>query len=231
MQKNKINCMTKLNQNEQLVISSADLRSACQKLGIICKDKYIRAFYQKEKRIQIAIAKTLNATDVLDIRTNGPFLGFKDPRFEDTWNTTEILVEYITTTCLGLADITASFLHEAFSLKQNKLIYFSRISSLLQKATTHSQLAKMLSQKIDNILVSDEYIYLSDLNNYIKHNDVVDLSFQIVISNIPGYFKIKEFKHKDQHEKISLKDFFEIIETFKMVLLEIYQDILDMADA
>ena len=79
--------MTKLNKNEQLVISSADLRSACQKLGIIYKDKYIRAFYQKEKRIQIAIAKTLNATDVLDIQTKGPFLGFKDPRFEDTWNT------------------------------------------------------------------------------------------------------------------------------------------------
>lgn len=222
--------MTKLNQNSQLLISSKDLRSACQKLGIFYQDKYIRAFYQKEERIQTAIEKTHNAIETLDIQKNGPFTGFKDPRFEDAWDTTEILVEYITITCLGLADITALFLHEAFSLKRNKFIYFSQISSLLQKATSQPQLAKMLSNKIDNILISDEYIYLSDLNNYIKHNDVVDLSFQIVISNILGYFKIKKFEHKHQHEKITLKEFIDTIETFKRALIEIYQDILNIAN-
>ena len=101
-------------------ITSKQLEEAFKILGLKFFQNLITAYADKEQRMLYAIECIEEANEIFDYNKPNHCITSKDPRFLDTINKSEVWIEYVTISCMGLTDIIASLLNLIFNLKMDK---------------------------------------------------------------------------------------------------------------
>ncbi len=209
-------------------LSRERLDKKMEQLSLARSEALTKAYISKAMRLYVMVKhlqETLKFLDVQNesspIRTDIDSLGYKIQELEGE-------IEYISIVCMGLTDIFALFINHAFSLGiKPTRVYFSNISNHFPKAPHQEKLLEAIKMQISSIICTEEYKYISSMNNYTKHNNVICAS--LVHRRKPVYFeaRIKAFTHSEStYPEITVSDFIEKIRTVQNSLADIFFTIM-----
>ncbi len=205
-------------------MSPEDLKEKMGKRGLLFSKELAEAYRDKSVRLTIKAKHLQKMLDKLDVHHETSLLKTDIGNVGDRIHEIAGEIEYLSSVCMGLTDISALFINHAFSLGiKPTRVYFANLSQHFHKATHGKELLAQIEEQISQIKNTEDYKYISAMNNYAKHNNVICTVLEFCFKPVRFAGIISCFTHnKTSYPKTRVTDFIEKIRNIQLKLYDIY---------
>jgi hypothetical protein len=196
-----------------------DLKQLCEKYNLPYPQDAMNAF--EGKRNSLPLLREMINNVFSDQFPDKDVVLLKDTTFLDKG---EIYIEAFAVRTVALTDIMAEIIKTVFNVKHKGQVNFLNITNAIATALNQEDVKlKTVSEKMQDVLKSEDYKYLRELANYAKHRSCISTKYKFPKEGLC----IKDFTDKNgkTYPGCSFNELWNKYEKLHELLYECYKGI------